>query len=41
MRHDAVARVAVQMLMDLAHDGVRPMLAQDYGAGLVKVQSSQ
>lgn len=41
MRHDAVARVVVRMLKDRAPDSVRPMLAQDYGSELVKVQSGR
>jgi hypothetical protein len=41
VRYDAVAQVAVQMLMGLAHDNVRPMLAQVDGAGLMKVKLSR
>jgi len=39
VRHHAVARVIVQMLMDRVHDGVRPTLVQDYGDQLVRVKS--
>jgi hypothetical protein len=41
VRHNAVARVAVRMLMDRAGDSVWPLLAQECGAELVKVQSGR